>query len=476
MSQHSLDGDLSRWPENPYELLGVSFGVGPRDLRRAYTRLIRTYKPEQYPEHFRRIRDAYETVLQHIEMFGFGTSGSSADESKEGPGLEIGSGPDGQSPGPSFDPLRLESLAQELHRLWERACAGDEAAVYHRLVDLSQRHPGHPEVCIRLYWLLALSPELDTSRSPCDWLAAGLRATGLTGPLRELYRREIEANPAEALTPRYASLLDEPCGPGELTDLVEWRWQAAGRLQDGDVIGRDLQFLRERMLRHGEEAWVRLLLAAMDQLAWTRVKAGRELMKRCDQEIERFEHLFTRLGSELDRLDMLREVAAGWQELKPGSGAPPDLVKLIPLSWTRPFAEARPCLLALLDWLVQHPHEALHTFDQLKVDAPGVLAQFGRVLDQFRASLSSSPEPVAEETATRVTLDLLEGADYRNYGAFRLRLLEFCLREVIAPEQMAEVIAERPAFQLSTDTHLAELFLGDWPLRYVCLGYQLFWA
>src|SRR5260370_450178 len=79
MSAHDLGPDLDGWPEDPYQLLGVSFGVLPRDLRRAYTRLIRTYKPEQFPEHFQRIRDAYETVLQYAEFFGGGTDDSLAE-------------------------------------------------------------------------------------------------------------------------------------------------------------------------------------------------------------------------------------------------------------------------------------------------------------------------------------------------------------------------------------------------------------
>src|SRR5262245_19557967 len=70
MSTPDVDSDMGHWPENPYDLLGVSFGVSPRDLRRAYTRLIRQYKPEQFPEHFKRIRAAYEAILRDTEMAG----------------------------------------------------------------------------------------------------------------------------------------------------------------------------------------------------------------------------------------------------------------------------------------------------------------------------------------------------------------------------------------------------------------------
>ena len=66
----ALPDDPARWPADPHELLGVPRDVNPRDLRRAYTKLIRAYKPEQFPEQFRRIRAAYEAALRLAEFFG----------------------------------------------------------------------------------------------------------------------------------------------------------------------------------------------------------------------------------------------------------------------------------------------------------------------------------------------------------------------------------------------------------------------
>ena len=48
---------------------GRAAGLG-RDLRKAYLRLIRSYKPEHSPEEFKRIREAYESTLplaQHLD-------------------------------------------------------------------------------------------------------------------------------------------------------------------------------------------------------------------------------------------------------------------------------------------------------------------------------------------------------------------------------------------------------------------------
>jgi hypothetical protein len=59
-----LPDDPKHWPDDPFEVLGVTRGVSDADLRRAYTRLIRRFKPEHTPEQFRRVREAYEACQQ----------------------------------------------------------------------------------------------------------------------------------------------------------------------------------------------------------------------------------------------------------------------------------------------------------------------------------------------------------------------------------------------------------------------------
>lgn len=53
------DGPL---PSDPLQLFGLSEGYEPIDLKRAYARLIRIYKPESHPDEFMRIRRAYEQM------------------------------------------------------------------------------------------------------------------------------------------------------------------------------------------------------------------------------------------------------------------------------------------------------------------------------------------------------------------------------------------------------------------------------
>ena len=48
-------------------VLGIRRGADRSAVRRAYTALLREFNPEHFPEQFRRIREAYETVLQQVD-------------------------------------------------------------------------------------------------------------------------------------------------------------------------------------------------------------------------------------------------------------------------------------------------------------------------------------------------------------------------------------------------------------------------
>jgi len=383
MSASELPEDLRQWPDDPFELLGVSTDVEERDLRRAYTRLIRLFKPEQYPEHFRRIRTAYENALQRVQLFQrFRFEAAEEDPTPE-------PAPPAEESLPAWNsPPAEPDVRDELPQLWQRAIAGEDAAVYHRLVELHDRDPGNTDICIRLYWLLVLNPDLDAKRARCDWLATGLHRSGLSGPLRELYRREIATDPEEAISPRCTRLLDAAARAGALADMLEWRWQAIGRLSGwqvntGDMaqalapyvdvaalsshwqtIVADVDRFRERIAREDDEVWLRLLLTAVEQLLpFGDIPDVSARLAEYGREIDRHQHLHHRAADGLDRLDFLRDVAKGWQQLRHAPWPPPALLRLVPLSWTRPFTEIRPLLLAYLEQVYRWPGESLKSFD-----------------------------------------------------------------------------------------------------------------
>jgi hypothetical protein len=483
MNEHTLPDDISRWPDSPFELLGVRPGVSERDLRRAYTRLIRVYKPEQYPEHFRRIREAYETARQYAPFF------AAREEPADAPAPDADS-PPAAAPVPAAPEAgddaatpvvdrpvpvpRPRSLAEQLDEAWDWAVDGGEARAYARLLELHDRHPERAEICPRLYCLLSVAPELDTRRTACDFLVQGLRQAGGSGPCHELYRRELEADPGEALTGRFAELLAAVSQPGLLATFVGWRWSAAGRLKRFEVIGDDLPGLRARLAVDQEELWLRLLAAAADQLAWADATPTNSTgLAECLHEAGQYEHLQLRCTEVFDRLENLERVATGWHAVRKYGNVPADLLEVLSRFWTRPFAEVRPSVAALLAAVAAAPVDWLDHLDRVKKESPPVLSLFGQVLTSYQESREADADGRNPEELALLARRFLEEYGRLYYQTLRPRLLMFCLREFLDPDVLARVALDRTV--VVPEALLHEL-VNDWPLRHVYRACALLWS
>ena len=66
-SEPELPDDCDRWPSDARTLFGLAPEATRRDLKRSYSKLIRRFKPEHAPEHFRRLREAFDELDQQFE-------------------------------------------------------------------------------------------------------------------------------------------------------------------------------------------------------------------------------------------------------------------------------------------------------------------------------------------------------------------------------------------------------------------------
>ena len=58
-----LEPDLDA--DDPWAVLGVAYDATPSDIKRAYRKLVKRYRPERHPNEFQTIRSAYEWVTSH---------------------------------------------------------------------------------------------------------------------------------------------------------------------------------------------------------------------------------------------------------------------------------------------------------------------------------------------------------------------------------------------------------------------------
>lgn len=490
MNPKRLPDDLSAWPKDPLSVLGVPRGVDRATARRAYTALLREFNPEHFPEHFRRIREAYEFVLRQVEAVEMWKSQQQAVSPEESPfefDPATGSGADDEAIEQSDDErvaaldkpagnrvagpaISIARWHDDLEALWDRAVSRDESA-YRAFVEMEARFNGRRDLCLRLYWLLVAWPELDSRRGACDWLARGLTLGGLCGPLAELYRRELDDHPNEALSERCANLLDGEAEPARLADLAEARWRAAGRLDQFELIAEDLERLRPRLNPAAEEVWGRLVLAGVNEMCWSLSPEVQSLANAFWQELDELPHLHTPLRDSLDRTETIRSVSVGWRVLRRARGVPEELLQLVRRSTLASGDDVVPRALKLFYRLLTDDRQLLALFDRIHKASPGMLAQVGQLI-----RLCGGVEPAEarkDADQIRVLAQLEIEAHYRNsYDALRPFLLDFCVREQISPEslmRLPNVVLARPE---SANTALIRRMFTDAPIQLVYLAHR----
>jgi hypothetical protein len=478
----------------------VPIGTPLRDLRRAYTRLIRKYKPEQFPEQFRLIREAYDFLLQFActEESSAETPDASAAADLAMPQTDDQPEPDHYRNGPeptADEPAavgRLQSspergksqhppaprLEEELDALWNAAIDGDAATAYRRFVQLSQQYTGNVDIYLRLWWLMSSTPGLGDSELAADILVRGLRATGLAQPLRVVYRAAIDDDPEEAFSERFSSLLGSIVSPDLLAELLRWRVEAAKKRGKWSFIALDVREYRERLRNDDEKIWLRFVFALADAVAWSDGSTARELWQTCEKEIKHYEYLEYEFSGLHDRFDWLSKFAPGFRQLLQNGDMPVELLELLRVAWSDPYSEARPLLQTVLGKIAWDPQLWLNYFDTVQAKSPGALALIGQLLDGFESELPrSQPMAANPDSLMELTLQFL-GRSVRG-GRLewrRVQFLELCLVEELLPEQVAQTAASLQGPWAESGADFARTVEADWPLRYVSRAWQLFWA
>jgi hypothetical protein len=477
MNETHLPDDLSRWPTDPYAILGIQRGVAPRDLRRAYTKLIRVFKPERHPEHFRRIREAFDYVQKFAAFFV-----------EETPAEPVAPPPTG-----STDPLKSEvaSVTDEpvvvirpspvpardsAEDLWARAVDGDALAANRGLTELVDRTPGRADLYARLYWLAVLFPDVDSNHSPVDWLCQGIEATGANQQLLSLLGSELGHNPGEASNPRWQRCLSRESNSDHVAALTYLRWQALCRVGNWGHVRTELETVRKRLRLDNEAAWLRLMCEIANWIAWGRTDSEAvALAADVRTEIRSLEHLALRHGyffDQLDQLDALKESCAELHRVGDGSV---DFLITLRDGWALPFELVRERFEKVLRQISDDPHSWIELFDRIGPPALAALTHFDVLLSRYQAELGIAAEIPHPAAQLRRLAERALARDIRSAGLYRARIVRFCLDEAVSPADIGAAFdpsaggpAERPDW--------VRIVVGDFAIGCVCRACRLFRA
>ena len=193
----------------PLEILGLDPGAEEQAIKRAYAKLLKVHRPDQDPEGFRRIRDAYEQAIEQLSWGNIFEPPSPVlpidPAASTGPIIEFDEPPPPEFPAELIfaieedDPAQGVPLIKELIEAYVEA-PGQTVDAY----EIIERMPGHwSDEVVREISVRHLMAELENGRNTLTqwttdhWLFS-LEYTKLTeiarAWLQEQDRRESEEN------------------------------------------------------------------------------------------------------------------------------------------------------------------------------------------------------------------------------------------------------------------------------------------
>lgn len=466
MSDSHLPDDVSQWPHDPFAILGVDRRADEKTLRSAYVRLIRHFKPEQHPEAFRRIRDAYEFLREGVGQWQYLDGGAETrsphrDAAKQNP--------------PDTGTLKPADVALgPADEAWLAAENDDLAGAYARLRALHAEQPDDEHLCVRLYWIARLAPQIDPTVPRLEWLRQAIRHGHRGGMAATLYAREVERYPQEIAS----TSLDDLFGPavplGEMLGIMAARWRGLALADLWRPIIEEVAALRPRF-EDDQIAWLRLLLDAISHAAWIDEGDAGDAIREWSLELDDQSDAHQELENELDRRDLLVTIVEQIAELERKEALPAewtaDLRCILRFAWNRKALDGR--WMKRLVQMVAQPIETLWRWNQVGAIAPLVLQQLANQAlhvyhDWFGEFDRSLTEPLVDAFS-----QAMSDADWADYEKVQIDLLAFCLSQQITSLDLYEVLQAAVSPFVLTASGVQDLILGDAVLALLTAGMRI---
>ncbi len=480
MNDH-LPDDVDRWPNSPWQLLGIDPNASQKELRTAYVRLIRKYKPEFYPQQYHRIRSAYDSLKQttqkHPETLRLESDAAvdqrTVDESRPSDGPQkpadvTAERTDTQTP--AMQPMAQKPTLNAAVDCFQLACAGQRQAAYDRLQQLASEPRVGPEPFAMLYWLLRLDPGLGKGRTPVTWIEEGLERVGYHGVLASLFQREIDADVSPAIRSSWVVRILSSGTSSESSELGRRCFHSAARTNQWELINTFLDALRHRSSPLDPRQSFEMLLEVLDCCAWEDAFQAQEIFRTCWDEIQQLPEWHLEYSQALYRYD---EYIAISKAVNCARNHEHPLLRLIcdgiVLSWSQTREVLLPIVASFAQEIVVDPIATLDDLDaiagtNLIANETGTTAEIGStakvLLQNFYQALGGSQDDrsISEfQEKSKLVFDFLDDIGLCNYIHLRRPLLEFCLTHLIQPELVLAIIRSDPKY----DFDVSQASIGD---------------
>lgn len=490
MPESHLPENCAEWPKDAFAILNVPGTADERTIKRAYHQLIRLYKPEHFPEQFRRIREAFDSATG-IAQWRARFNDDDEEDDDEPAGEDSSSGPRPESPdesstSPSQDDEAADSVSVPQHRRrtdpWDLVVSGDPRAAWTELETRYRQSPDEEQTAIQRYWLARLHPEISSQTHPIEFLVRCLH-TGRTGDriLRAYFQAAAGYEP-ELCGPRLWELLCRSRNPQRWEEIVCLRWAMFLHSGRGEMTRSDLELL-EPHVTDDVECWLSFLNLALGIACRNRGTSAITVRRYCERQLKQHAEFGIRypaafdeaevhlaLAEKLDywKLHAREDVAARITELAAGIRRMMDAPASYRNGILRPIVEA---------WVV-HPTGALKDIHVLSTKVPPLAHELINAVNGFWYSTGAYAnllDGASLEEALRRETELCKSfrSPLMSFEVFEERLLQFCLTQVTDLPNVLE------AFRKITEVKTSEPYerlLQNRPLQCVIRGVQACWC
>lgn len=465
MSSSELPEDYKLWPSDPYKLLNVSVGADPKEVKRAYTRLIKQFKPEHFPEQFRLLREAFDRVNTDASSFAW----EREIQSTRLPLNETRANPTENVLRPDEQSFLKHTYEDPTKRVWELAKSEGIPSALNAIHESAWPEDSKTKVRFIEYWLIKTKSPNPDSKEPARFLLENLHRFLDLPTAMNLARTELIAHPDLFFAIDLSKCFRKGNSLYNLSELLRIRWEAACQTQEHHRILADYQLFSERYFEH-RDLWDGVTITAINFLMWS---TDPEVQMRCDEILSNLEldsGLRSSFEEYLTQIDYLKQIVLEFRKVSVERPEWNRLLNLVPSMWNGIDSQFANKTAA---WLVHASKDISYftsVFDGLAKDSPSLLnfikSSLSRVINIYTSNNegdcwerlgqqnSNTVKSPIDSRVSESIRQFLATADYRTYAKSRVRLLRFCLDQQIKIDWVVEYIS-------STKDKMAFLFKGQ---------------
>lgn len=320
MSDENAPVDWSLLPHAPLAFFGLAESFDRKELKRAYNRLLRQFKPEKHPQEFQRIRAAYE-LLDNQQRYGAAATPSPSYQWKtdEAPAPSPSRPSEKRQPAePTTAPAAAEFQTQQapapaLTPLHVRIRQEPLANVYRQLAEKQHKLP------YDFYALAVMSDVVHRKDGQqfLRWILQGLAEHRHDRALLSLLYEYLRGPLAINIVPNLLVAVSKTIRTDGYYPLTESLWHRLLRERPFAEFRKTLEACEANLRAVGIDARLAFTVEILKAAIWV---ADAEWINLAFALIEEnFERVAYHLQNDLDLLDFLRRYIAGRPPLEQAS-------------------------------------------------------------------------------------------------------------------------------------------------------------